>query len=81
VETTFSSHRDRLEIDLNKIERPRELLEHFKFREFSSVQVVYKDGLWKEELQSLQNITKKWTEKWTADELVKGLEERPLPGR
>lgn len=80
VETTFSSHRDQLEIDLNKIERPRALLEHFKFREFSSVQ-VYKDGLWKEELQSLQNITKKWTEKWTADELVKGLEERPLPGR
>ena len=51
------------------------------FESFSSV-LVYSNILGKEEVQSLQtDITEKWTEKWTADELVKGLKERPLLGR
>ena len=79
MQSAFSTHCDMLALDLANFERPRALLECLKFRELSKV-YLSSQILGEEELGLLEReIEQKWTAKWTADEIVKEIEEMHLP--
>jgi hypothetical protein len=81
MQSAFSTHCDELTLDLANFKRPHALLECLKFRELSGISLS-SNVLGEEELGLLkQEINQKWTAKWTANEIVKGIEETLLPDR
>jgi hypothetical protein len=79
AQSAFSTHCDKLSLELKNMTRPRLLLEWLEFRELSRVDFP-RNMLGEADLKWFtEDIVPKWTRKWTADELVQGVTDMPLP--
>ena len=81
MRSAFSTFYDSLSIYLKGLQEPQELINSLRFRELSYV--YFSSTVLDEERSRLlkQQLTNEWTGKWTAEELVEGINKMPLPDK